>query len=72
MAAPVRFLASFPPIGSAVKLSGNGDGARIQLDIPESEIDVLRRLLAMRGQVLVVSIELEDEALAHGTHPTAA
>lgn len=72
MPEPVRFLASFPPIGSAVKLSGNGDGARVQLDIPESDVDVLRRLLDMRGQVLVVSIELEEDAIRRGTTPTSA
>jgi hypothetical protein len=72
MPEPVRFLASFPPIGSAVKLSGNGDGARIQFDIPESDVDVLRRLLDMRGIVLVVTVETEDDAIRHGTTPTSA
>ena len=70
MPEPVRFLASFPQVLAALKIGQ--DGMRIQLDIPESEMDQARRLLDMRGIVLVVTIETEDEALAHGTHPTAA
>ena len=68
MPEPVRFLASFPPIQSAIKI---GDGARIQFDVPESELEAVKRLLDMRGMVLVVSVETEEAALAHGTHPTA-
>lgn len=64
MSEPVRFLASFPPIQSAIKI---GDGARIQLDVPESELDAVKRLLDMRGIVLVVSVETEDDAIRHGT-----
>ena len=69
MPEPVRFLASFPPIQSAIKI---GDGARIQFDVPESELDAVKRLLDMRGMVLVVSIETEDDAIRHGTTPTSA
>lgn len=69
MPEPVRFLASFPPIQSAIKI---GDGARIQFDVPESELDAVKRLLDMRGMVLVVSVETEDDAIRHGTTPTSA
>ena len=70
MPEPVRFLASFPQVLAALKIGQ--DGMRIQLDIPESEMDQARRLLDLRGVVLVVTIETEDAALRHGTHPTAA
>lgn len=56
---PITFKASMPPIQSAVKISGNGDGMRIQLDIPEAEMVNAVRLLAMREKVLKVTIEVE-------------
>ena len=51
----VTFLASFPPIQSAIK-RGN-DGMRIQLDIPETEMANAVELLAMMNVVLKVTIE---------------
>jgi hypothetical protein len=51
----VTFLASFPPIMSAIKC---GDaGMRIQFDVPESEMGNAVELLAMRGVVLRVTVE---------------
>lgn len=70
MPEPVRFLASFPQVLAALKIGQ--DGMRIQLDIPESEMDQARRLLDLRGQVLVITVETEDDAIRHDTHPTAA
>lgn len=52
---PITFLASFPPIQSAIKVGQ--DGARIQLDIPETELPAIARLLLMRGRILKVTIE---------------
>ena len=56
----VTFLAAFPPIQSAIKITGAGDGMRIQLDIPESEMANAIELLAWRQRVLKVTVELED------------
>lgn len=56
--APVSFLASFPDIQSAIKVGR--DGARIQLDIPETEMPAIVRLMLMRGVVLRVTIEVND------------
>lgn len=50
------FLASFPPIMSAIKIAGNGDGMRIQLDIPENQMSEAVKLLAWRETVLNVTI----------------
>ena len=58
MSAPIVFLASFPPIQSSIKIGQ--DGARVQLDIPETEMDAVQRLLGMRGKVLRVTVEDED------------
>lgn len=57
----VVFLAAFPSIQSAIKITGAGDGMRIQLDVPESEMGNAIGLLAWRQRVLKVTVELEDE-----------
>ena len=54
----VSFLASFPPIQSAIKVGQ--DGMRIQLDIPESEMPKAIGLLGMRECVLVVTVQKEN------------
>jgi hypothetical protein len=54
------FLASFPPIMTAIKVFGSGDGMRIQLDIPESEMGNALELLTMRQCVLRITIEKEE------------
>ena len=51
----IKLRCYLPPIRSAILLSGNGDGARIQLDVPEE----------YRAQVAALStlteVELEAE-----------
>ena len=60
---PVTFLASFPPIQSAIKVGQ--DGARVQFDIPETEMPSIVRLMLMRGVVLRITVE-------RGTQPKPA
>jgi hypothetical protein len=55
------FLASFPPIQGAIKTDGSGGGMRIQLDIPENQIEHSAWLISMRQQVLRVTIEIEQD-----------
>lgn len=55
-----EFLASFPPIQSAIKIYGDKQGMRIQLDIPESEMADAVSLLQWRERVLRVAVEPED------------
>lgn len=52
----VSFLASFPPIKSALIVGQ--DGMQIKLEIPESEMASAVPLLAMRGAVLRVTVEV--------------
>ena len=51
------FLASFPPIQSAIKITGDGNGMRVQLDIPETQMGEGVKLLAWRQKVLRVTVE---------------
>jgi len=55
----VAFLASFPPIQSAIKIGQ--DGMRLQLDVPEREMANAVEVLTLRGEVLRVTIEKQTE-----------
>lgn len=57
---PITFLASFPPIQSAIK-RGN-DGMRIQLDIPESEVVNAIPLLALQNVTLRITVDVCKDA----------
>ena len=60
----VQFLASFPPIQSAIKIGQ--DGMRIQLDIPETEMENAIALIALRDVVLRVTVEVDDAQIIGG------
>lgn len=49
------FLASFPPIQSAIKIGQ--DGMRLQFDVPETQMGQALKLLAWRDVVLQVTIQ---------------
>ena len=66
MSEPIAFLASFPPIQSAIKIDGSG-GARIQLDIPESEMGNFIPAMMWRGKRLKITIEFDDDAKPNET-----
>lgn len=53
------FRAAFPAIQTAIKVKGSGDGMRIQLDIPESDMGEAVKLLQWRQIVLSVTVEPE-------------
>lgn len=55
----ICFLSSLPDIQSAITLSGAGNGARIKLDVPESEFAEVVKLALMRGKTFRVRIEEE-------------
>jgi len=67
-----EFIASFPPIQSAVKIDGNGDGARVQLDVPRSHVAGLLSAWAQyAGEVFVVSIRPEQVHKLHNGEDTS-
>lgn len=51
------FLAYFPNIQSAIKVHGQGDGMRVQLEIPENQMGAAIEMLAWRSKTLRVTIE---------------
>ena len=60
-APPLRaeFRAALPAIQSAIK--SDGASVRVQLDIPESEVNESVKLMLMKGRRLHVVIETEDD-----------
>ncbi len=56
----ITFIASLPPIQSAILLDGQGDGARIKLDIPRSDIKAILKLQELAGESFKVTIESDD------------
>ena len=54
------FLAAFPAIQSAIKVYGDKQGMRVQLDIPESEMGEALKLLMWRERVLRITVEPES------------
>ncbi len=55
----ITFVGSLPDIQSAITLSGAGNGARIKLDVPETEFSEVVKLALMRGKTFRVRIEEE-------------
>ena len=52
----IEFLASLPPIQSAIQLDGQGDGGRIKLDVPRTSVQALTDLQKLTGKRLKVQI----------------
>ncbi len=55
---PVSFIASIPPIETAIKIHGQ-EGARFILDIADTELGNFFPVTLLRGKVLRVTIEIE-------------
>lgn len=53
----IEFIASLPPIQSAINIDGQGDGARIKLDIPASEMEQLIKIQKLTGKAFKVTLE---------------
>jgi hypothetical protein len=56
---PIRFIASLPPTQTAIQLDGRGDGARIKLDVPATELAQVLRLILHAGRCIKVTVEPE-------------
>ena len=53
----IEFIASLPPIMSAISVDGIGNGARIKLDIPASEMLQVVQLQTFVGKLFKITIE---------------
>jgi len=57
----IIFTASLPPIMSAISVDGVGNGARIKLDIPASDMLQVVQLQTMVGKAFKVTVEGIEE-----------
>lgn len=64
MTDPITFVASFPPIQGAIKTGR--DGARIQLDIPASELPAIVRLMALVAIEAGLQVTIQIAGKSHG------
>ena len=62
MCSEIIFNATIPPTASAIQIHGDG-GARISLDIAESDMANMIPLMALRGKQLVVCVESRDNVI---------
>lgn len=57
----ITFIACLAPITTAVKFDGRVEGGRLTLDVPESDIANLAKMLTLREKAFRVTItEIED------------
>ena len=55
----IEFVAVIPDLGSAITIDGEeGAGGRLKLDIPGTDIAPLLRLIAWRGRLLRITVEV--------------
>jgi len=57
----ITFIASLPAIQSAILISGDGNGAKIKLEVPQSEIAEVLKLSLLHGKCFKVIIEMENK-----------
>ena len=55
----IRFVASLPPIQSAINVGG--DGPRIKLDVPESDMPSVLKLVMLKGRAFEVTVKAVEE-----------
>ena len=67
MSEPLTFIASIAPLQSAITIAHDG-GARVKIDIPESEMPAIVRLMLYRGQRLRVTLEVDEDGTTEDRH----
>jgi len=50
----IEFIASLPPIQSAISLDGQGDGGRVKLDVSRQYVKQLLELQKMAGMLIKI------------------
>ncbi len=51
----IKFRASLPDIQSAISIGG--DGARVKIDIPETDLSEAIKLVLLKGKVFTITID---------------
>jgi hypothetical protein len=53
----VTFRGILPNTQTAISISGNGDGARVKIDVPQEDLAEVLKLVLYQGQLLKVTVE---------------
>lgn len=48
------------PLATALRFDGRGEGGRVLIEFPESEVDEARKLLGLRVAPLKITFEYDD------------
>ena len=60
----IHFIASLPPIMSAITLDGMGDGAQIKLVVARTEVEAVLKLQQLTGEIFeVIIIPLDKKVI---------
>ncbi len=60
----IEFVASLPPIQSAILLDGMGDGGRVKLDVSREYAKELLELQRMAGKPIKITAEVIEDWVA--------
>ena len=66
----IQFIGSLAPIQSAIKITGDGGGMRLIIDVPESELPNALPIVTMREQILEITIEVNHDRHEPDTNRT--
>ena len=59
----ITFTASLPPIQSAISMDGRGDGARIKIDVPATDVGAILLLQHyFSGKAFTVTVSANDDS----------
>lgn len=56
----VTIRAIIAPLATAIRFDGKGDGGRVLVEFPESEVDEARKLLGLRMAPLKITFAYDD------------
>ena len=62
----VSFIGAIAQTTAAIRISGDGTGARVILEIPENQKDCLKEIMNLRNRPIVVWLLTEPEAVEAG------
>lgn len=57
----IEFIATLPPIQSAIQFDGMGDGGRIKLDVSRQYVNELLQLQSMSNKLIKITAEDVDD-----------
>ena len=57
----IQFRARIPALQSAITLDGSGDGGRIKLEVPRTDVMELMKMQRLSETPLIVTVEVDPD-----------